>query len=116
MKYDYVKLFILIIPILLLNGCNTNFKIPLINEKFDLVSVYEDETLIYETNDSKKIEEIIHKINTSRRDSTHTWQIPESTGKIIFLNEDKEEELVLNLHNGGDVTCKGYYIYSGLSF
>ncbi|MEI5908600.1 hypothetical protein WAK64_16250 [Bacillus spongiae] len=115
MNHYYIKGFILVISILLLAGCNAPLKTALISENYHLLRVYKEDAIVYETKDSDEIKKIIHKINTSRRDTTETWELPEPIGKMIFIN-DKEEEVVLSLFEGGHVAFRGFYVYSGFNF
>ncbi|MFF2755844.1 hypothetical protein ACFVR1_19305 [Psychrobacillus sp. NPDC058041] len=102
---------VLIFSILLLVSCN---KEPLISEEYQLMYVYIGEELVYQTEEESVIEETKHKINTSRRETTHEWEVPAFIGSIVFRNTDSE--LKVNLHEGGDVTIDEYYVYTEFDF
>ncbi|MFD1861384.1 hypothetical protein [Planococcus chinensis] len=94
------------LPLFLLSGC---FNAPsLITEEYSRMEAERDDALLFETGDSREIEEAIDAINSGRREETHEWELPEPEGTLTFSNA--KEELVLTLFDDGE-TIDEYFVY-----
>ncbi|AQQ53126.1 hypothetical protein [Planococcus lenghuensis] len=95
-----------------LSGCS--MLPPLITEDFSRLEVALGNELVIETEDPGRIQEVIQAINSSRRDETYTWELPEPIGHITFWQGG--EVLELPLYEEGGVTLDQYFIYAELDF
>ncbi|WIF96746.1 MULTISPECIES: hypothetical protein [Pontibacillus] len=68
----------------------------------------------YKTKDPRFINQIIHKVNRSKRESTDNWSLPEPVGSIVFRGE--HNQIKVDLHDGGDVAVNGVWVYTGFAF
>ncbi len=110
---DIMRSFIplLLIITIILASCS---KDPLISKQYTEVKVVNNDSgeTLYETNDQNRVEKIIDQINTSKR--TDTWDAIGSSYMLVL--KDGEDTLEVTYYNGkkqnGEVTVKGYHVYT----
>ncbi|TFB13033.1 hypothetical protein E3U55_16775 [Filobacillus milosensis] len=96
---------------LILSSCN---KEPLITEEYSIMQVYIEGQIVLETENKENIGEVIKKINTESRETTHEMSLPDPIGKIVFKNN--KQNLTAYLYGSGNVTVDVYIVDTGFEF
>lgn len=110
MKKMMLYLILLLIPALLLAGCNGP---PLLKDDYSGLEIIKNGELVYKTTDVREIKEIVDMINRSKREETQTWELPEPVGTLTFQRDS--EEIILPLYEEG-VAINEYFVEVSFDF
>lgn len=104
----YALMLLIFLP--LLAGCNGP---PLLKGDYSGMEIIKQGELVYKTTDVRETKELVDMINRSKREETHTWELPEPVGTLTFHRES--EEITLPLYEEG-VVINEYFIYASFDF
>lgn len=110
MKKMMLYLLLLLIPALLLAGCNGP---PLLKGDYSGIEIIKHGELVYQTTDIREIKEFVDMINRSKREETQTWELPEPVGTLTFQRDS--EEITLPLYEEG-VAINEYFVEVSFDF